>query len=260
MVAGFRSPSFRPPCIREATFRHRAAPVFVSLRPSTTVAAWQPGPAEPIRGKASIPPVSISTGSGAAIRRDLSGFAFARVHPCPKNRASPKVFARSRGVNRPLHPSFTSFGRGSAMSAVYATVCQRPCIHHLRPSATVAAWQPGPAAPVRGKASIPPGVVSTVSGASVRRDLPGFASACVHPCPENGASPTVFARSIGVTRPGFVPRRTGSRLCCSQIQQTAERSSHRPRSVGQRSLPKNVPSCDFQLNGLWPGRLRRLSR
>ena len=72
------------------------------------------------------------------------------------------------------------------MSAVCAIVCQRPSIHHLRPSATVAAWHPALAVPVRGKASIPPGVVSTGSGAAVRRDLPGFASACFHPCPENG--------------------------------------------------------------------------
>ena len=43
-----------------------------------------------------------------------------------------------------------------------------------------------PGCAVRGKASIPPGVVSTGSGAAVRRDLPGFASACFHPCPENG--------------------------------------------------------------------------
>ena len=47
---------------------------------------------------------------------------------------------------------------------------------------------------------------------------------------------------------------------CSHTKQSAKRSSHRTRSVGQRSLPKNVPSCDFQLSGLWPGRLRRLSR
>ena len=39
------------------------------------------------------------------------------------------------------------------MSAVYAFACHRPSIHHLRPSATVAAWHPGPAAPFRGKAS-----------------------------------------------------------------------------------------------------------
>ena len=128
------------------------------------------------------------------------------------------------------------------MSAVYATVCQRPSIHHLRPSATVAAWQPGPAAPVRGKASIPPGVVSTGSGASVRRDLPGFASACVHPCPENGASPTVFARSIGVTRPGFVPRRTGSRLCCSQLKQTANEAATAPETSGGGRCPIGATS------------------
>ena len=58
----------------------------------------------------------------------------------------------------------------------------------IRPSTTVAAWQPGPAAPIRGQASIPPVFVSTGSGASVCRDLPGFASACVHPCQENGSS------------------------------------------------------------------------
>ena len=89
-------------------------------------------------------------------------------------------------ARRSLAASFTSFGCGSAMSAVCASACHRPSIHHLRPSATVAAWHPGPAAPVRGKASIPPGVVSTGSGAALRRDLLGFASAGVHPCPNNG--------------------------------------------------------------------------
>ena len=33
------------------------------------------------------------------------------------------------------------------------------------------------------------------------------------------------------------PRRSGSRLCHSQPKQTAKRSSHRTRNVGQRSLP-----------------------
>ena len=110
--------------------------------------------------------------------------ASACVHPCPENAPS-KVFYPIPGVNRRLHPSLTLFGRGSAISAVYASACRRPSIH---------------------------------------------------PC------------------------RSGSRLVFSQIQQTAKRSSHRTRSVGQRSLPKNVPSCVFQLSGLWPGRLRRLSR
>ena len=72
------------------------------------------------------------------------------------------------------------------MSAVCAIACHRTSIHHLSPATTVAAWHPGPAAPVRGKASIPPVFVSTGSGAALRRDLLGFASAGVHPCPNNG--------------------------------------------------------------------------
>ena len=91
-VAGFRSPSFRPPCIHEAHFRHRAASVSGFLRPSATVAAWHPGPAAPVRGKASIPPVCVSTGSGATICRDLPGFASACVHPCPMGNGSPHKF------------------------------------------------------------------------------------------------------------------------------------------------------------------------
>ena len=66
-VAGFRSPSFRPPCIHEAHFRHRAASVSGFLRPSATVAAWHPGPAAPVRRKASV------------------RLAFARLHPRPGN-------------------------------------------------------------------------------------------------------------------------------------------------------------------------------
>ena len=48
MVAGFRLPSFRPHCIHEAHFRHRGASVSGALRPSATVAAWQPVPATPV--------------------------------------------------------------------------------------------------------------------------------------------------------------------------------------------------------------------
>jgi hypothetical protein len=114
------------------------------------------------QGKASVRGVSDSRCSHSASLRITSSVS-AFVHPCPKNDGSRKFPALSVGVNRPLHPSFTSFGRGSAMSAVYAFACHRPSIHH---------------------------------------------------------------------------RRSGSRLCCSQIQQTAKRSSHRTRSVGQRSLPK----------------------
>ena len=80
-----RMPSFGPPCIHVVIFRHRGASVFRSLRPSATVAAWHPGPAAPVRGKASIPPGVVSTGSGAAVRRDLPGFASACFHPCPEN-------------------------------------------------------------------------------------------------------------------------------------------------------------------------------
>ena len=76
-------PSFRPPCIHEAHFRHRGAPVSGSLRPSATVAAWHPGPAALVRGKASIPP------------------GVACVHPCPENGTSPTFSVRSIGVNRP---------------------------------------------------------------------------------------------------------------------------------------------------------------
>jgi len=83
--AGFRLPSVGPPCIHGTHFRHRATPVSVSLRSSATVAAWYPGPAAPVQGKASIPPVFVSTGSGASFRRDLPGFASAGVHPCPNN-------------------------------------------------------------------------------------------------------------------------------------------------------------------------------
>jgi hypothetical protein len=41
----------------------------------------------------------------------------------------PKCFCPFPGVNRCLHPSFTSFGRGSAMSAAYACACHRPSVY-----------------------------------------------------------------------------------------------------------------------------------
>ena len=85
-------PFFGPPCIHEATFRHRGAPFSGSLRPSATVAVWQPGPAAPVRGKASIPPGVVSTGSGASVRRDLPGFVSACVHPCPTGNGSSYKF------------------------------------------------------------------------------------------------------------------------------------------------------------------------
>ena len=100
-VAGFRSPFFRPPCIHEAHFRHRGASVSGSLRPSATVAAWHPGLATPFRGKASIPPGVVSTGSAALVRRDLPGFAFACVHPCPKNGGNPTFLPYSSASTGP---------------------------------------------------------------------------------------------------------------------------------------------------------------
>ena len=102
-------PSFRPPCIHEAHFRHRGAPFSGSLRPSATVAAWQPGPAAPVRGKASIPPGVVSTGSGAAVRRDLPGSISACVHPCPEKRPIPKFSAHSPASTGPcIRPSLRS--------------------------------------------------------------------------------------------------------------------------------------------------------
>ena len=120
-----------------------------------------------------------------------------------------------------------------------------PCIHEahfrhrgasifvsLRPSATVAAWQPGPAAPIRGKASIPTGVVSTGSGAAVRRDLPGFVSASRSSMPGERRKTIVFCPLFGVNRPGFIPRRSGSRRCYSQIQTKCKEKQPPPQIPG----------------------------
>ena len=71
----------------------------------------------------------------------------------PSGRLASTRHTSATEARRSLAASFTSFGCGSAMSAVCAFACHRPSIHHLRPSATVAAWHPGPAAPFRGKAS-----------------------------------------------------------------------------------------------------------
>ena len=113
--------------------------------------------------------------------------------------------------------------------------------------------------PVRGKASIPPGVVSTGSGASVRRDLPGFASACVHPCPENGSSQMFLP----------IPRRQPTRLRSSPRRITPlsfanpakckkKQPPHPKRRAAVAAEDRSI--CAFQLSGLWPGWFRRLSR
>ena len=150
------------------------------------------------------------------------------------------------------HSSFTLFGCGSAMAAVSANACHRPSIHHLRPSATVAAWHPGPAAPFRGRrrfalssareprcasliafaqppplrlrsASPTPGERGNRRSSSCR--LPGsqplLARARDSLClpgycrTDSGGprrAPNNPAIPFGVNRPGCVPCRTGSRL------------------------------------------------
>ena len=86
--------------LHEARFRHRGASVFVSLRPSATVAAWHPGPAAPVRGKASarlgcisLPPACVATAP-----RRLRPLVFARLHPRPKTRR--RVSAASPAASR----------------------------------------------------------------------------------------------------------------------------------------------------------------
>ena len=135
-LAGFRLPSFGPPCIHEAHFRHRGASVFGSLRSSATVAAWHPGPAALVRGKASIPPGVVSTGSGASVRRDLPGFASACVHPCPENCDNPKFSAHYSASTGPA-----SFRRrsGSRLAVLITPKLQQEAATAPDKSVTVAA-------------------------------------------------------------------------------------------------------------------------
>ena len=107
MVAGFRSPPFGPPLHQHAPFRHRGASVSGSLRPSATVAAWQPGPAAPFRGRhrfrqASSPPVQAR--------------CFAATFPP----SSPPAFIHARRtplVQRFLHDPSASTGPASSVAA-----------------------------------------------------------------------------------------------------------------------------------------------
>jgi hypothetical protein len=73
------------------------------------------------------------------------------------------------------------------MSAVYVSACHRPSIHHLRPSATVAACHPGPAAPFRGEGVGSPCLRLASLGALrsklTPRNLPRSAYARLHPRP-----------------------------------------------------------------------------
>ena len=164
MVAGFRMPFVGPPCIYEVHFRHRAASVVDSLRPAATVAAWHPGPVEPVRGgqrfrQASSPPVQA--------RR------FAATFPVP----SPPAFIHAR--RNDLFQSFLPIPRrqpalASVLHFVRTWICYVRCL----------------------RIRLPPD--------------------------KHSQSP------IRIT-----PRH-------SHLQQIAKRSSHRTRSVGQRSLPQNV--------------------
>ena len=111
-------PFVGPPLHQHVSFRHRAAPVSVSLRPSTTVAAWQPGPATPFRGKASVRLVCARLhprpGNARRCSCRLPGsqplLAIARDSLClplvvpfrlRRERHAPNILAISFGVNRP---------------------------------------------------------------------------------------------------------------------------------------------------------------
>ena len=93
-----------------------------------------------------------------------------------------------------------SSGRPASTKNISATAVRRsPFPYARRPRSRLG--NPARLEPFRGKASIPPGVASTGSGAVVCLDLSGFVSACVHPCPENGTSPNFSARSSASTGP-----------------------------------------------------------
>ncbi len=82
-------------CISTALPPLRRSGRRCSPRPSATVAAWHPGPAEPFRGKAS---VCLACGSRASVRiasykRNLRRSASARLRPRPGNVLHSPVFA-----------------------------------------------------------------------------------------------------------------------------------------------------------------------
>ena len=143
----FVLPSFRPPCIHETHFRHRGASVSGTLRPSATVAAWQPVPAAPVRGKASaclgfarLHPRPGNGGTAAAFlppprqpaaartRSRLSLSASGNAVPTQTGLVQANIASISIGVNR-LPSSFALLGRGFTMPTVCANACHRPSIH-----------------------------------------------------------------------------------------------------------------------------------
>ena len=157
------------------------------------------------------------------------------------------------------------------MSTVCAFACHRPSIHHLRPSATVAAWHPGPAAPFRGKASarldcisLPPACVATAprhlrplvfarlhprpgrrrrvlaASPAASRCSPSLATlpVCLGYCPTDSGGATTDQHYCHVHRrkPARL-RRAGSRLGFYRSPVTAMSSSHRLTAARFRSLP-----------------------
>ena len=141
-----------------------------------------------------------------------------------------------------------------------AFVCRpsgRHCIHEahfrhrgasvsgfLRPSATVAAWQPGPAARSGGRhrfrqASSPP-VQARQSAATFPVSPP---PAFIHA--RSTAPPNCFCPLFGVNRPGCVPRRSGSRLVIlnpTKLQQEAATAPDKSVTVATRSASRQFSS------------------
>ena len=134
--------------------------------------------------------------------------------------------------------SFTSFGCGSAMSAVCAYACHRSSIHHPPVDhGRGLATRPGCADPRAG-----------IDSASLRLhrfrrvSLPRpsrFRLRLRSSMPGERLIPPVSAQFIGVNRPGFLRRRSGSRLAVL-LSDKLQKSSHRTRGVGQRSLSRHV--------------------
>ena len=121
MVAGFRLPSFRPPCIHEAHFRHRGASVSGALLPSATVAAWHPGPAARSGGRRRFALAAPGFTHARGTRDDVSAI------PSAASRCSPSLATLSvclwwcltesgRGYCRPTLLPYPSASTGLAAS------------------------------------------------------------------------------------------------------------------------------------------------
>ena len=80
----------------------------------------------------------------------------------------------------------------------------------------------------------------------------------VHPCPANGGNPMFPVSSIGVNRPGFVPRRAGSRLVVLISHKVQKEAATVPEASGGGRCRKAHNLC-FPTERPFPGRLRRSS-